>query len=52
MADVYVAKKVAAVLPPPAFSDIAKPSNDVGPRLLTVSLTTVPLLTAIAAAHQ
>lgn len=29
MADVYVAKKIAAVLPPPAFSDIAKSSNDV-----------------------
>lgn len=28
MADVYVAKKIAAVLPPPAFSDIAKSSND------------------------
>lgn len=29
MADVYVAQKIAAVLPPPAFSDIAKSSNDV-----------------------
>ncbi|KAF2441921.1 mitochondrial porin-like protein [Karstenula rhodostoma CBS 690.94] len=28
MADVYVAKKIAAILPPPAFSDIAKSSND------------------------
>ncbi|KAL5382252.1 hypothetical protein DPSP01_006648 [Paraphaeosphaeria sporulosa] len=28
MADIYVAKKIAAILPPPAFSDIAKSSND------------------------
>ncbi|KAJ4294632.1 Mitochondrial porin [Kalmusia sp. IMI 367209] len=28
MADAYVAQKIAAVLPPPAFSDIAKSSND------------------------
>ncbi|KAF1970476.1 mitochondrial porin-like protein [Bimuria novae-zelandiae CBS 107.79] len=28
MADAYVAQKIAAILPPPAFSDIAKSSND------------------------
>ena len=52
MADVYVAQKIAAVLPPPAFGDIAKSSNDVrfapGPQ----SPQTTQLLTRCAAHQQ